>query len=80
MDTANKLHGSIFRDFRVSWSDGMVRVGTGLQVGQNVITDDSDSNVKLEKAYPSSININYLALFNGYGADGDWRLYKGNYL
>ncbi len=79
MNTANTLHVSIFRDFWVSWSGGMVRVGTGLQVGQNVITDDSDSNVKLEKAYPSTIDINYLSLFNGYGADGDWHLYKGNY-
>ncbi len=73
------LDENTFRDFWMSWSDGVVRVGKGLQVGQDVIHEDGNPNNKLEKAYPSTIDINYLALFNGYGADGDWRLYKGNY-
>ncbi len=57
---------------QVSWhkseGEGIIKVGHGLLVGENVI---------MEKIYPAMIDIKYLGIFNGFGAGGQWKLFTG---
>ncbi len=68
VDTPDILTNTEFRYFWITWSDGVIRVGHGFIIGEDII---------MEKNYPTSTDINYLALFNGMGSDGIWKLYTG---
>ncbi len=70
VDTHGILNNTEFRYFWVTWSNGIIRVGHGFIMGKNII---------MEKNYPSTTEIKYLSLFNGFGSDGAWQLYAGIY-
>ncbi len=56
----------MFKHFWASWDNGVFRVGYGFVMGRDVF---------LEKPNPSTIEINYLSLFNGWGSGGEWQIY-----
>ncbi len=69
VDTLDILDDSQFRYFWISWAAGVVKVGHGFELEQNVF---------MQKPYPdATTDIKYLALFNGWSSLGDWRLYIG---
>ncbi len=70
IETPNILDAAIFTCFWMSWTDGVIKVGRGVVIGHHVF---------MEKAYPLNIDINYLAVWNGYGSGGQWRIYEGIY-
>ncbi len=69
-DTPNILDATSFNCFWMSWTDGVIRVGIGFVIGQDIF---------MEKIYPMNIDINYLAVWNGYGSGGEWQIYAGIY-
>ncbi len=68
--TPNIWIGKMFTYFWAYWSGNVIKVGYGLNIGQDVL---------MEKSFPPTIDINYLALFNGYGSGADWRIFTGIY-
>ncbi len=70
VETPNLLNVSIVRPFWLSWDHRHVKFGHTFDIGQEII---------MQKPYPSTIDIKYLGLFNGFGMDGQWRLYTGIY-
>ncbi len=68
VDTADILNSTSFRMFWISWAGDVIKVGKGLNVGQYVIID---------KTYPSTIRINHLSVFNGFGFSGSWKIFLG---
>ncbi len=69
VNTSDILDSSQFINLWISWSNSTMRIGHGLEVG---------SNVFMKKPYPAATTeIKYLALFNGWGHPGSWRLYPG---
>ena len=65
------LDASAFKYFWISWNNGVIKVGHGFGIGDDII---------MEKSYPSSIDVKYLALWNGYGSgEVKWRLFTGVY-
>jgi Farnesoic acid 0-methyl transferase len=66
-NTPNILNGKMFQLFWVSWLDGKISVGEGVEIGHNVIVDYID---------PSPIEINYLSV-TGYDKPGIFLTDKG---
>lgn len=67
--TPGILDATAFKSFWVSWDYGVIRVGRGMNVGQDVFMD---------KVFDSStINIKYVGVFNGFGSPGSWKFNKG---
>ncbi len=67
VNTPNILNSTAFNKFWISWSNGMIQVGQGHEIGHDVF---------MGRSYPSSTEIKYLALFNR-GSGGHWKLYLG---
>ncbi len=70
LGTPNILNANTFKEFWVSWKGGVIKVGRGFFIGKDVF---------MEKPFPSGINVNFLALFNGYGTGGQWKIFTGIY-
>ncbi len=68
INTPNILHGTTTKYFWASWNGGIFKVGRGFVLNENIF---------MQKAYPSTININYLAVFNGFGSGGLWHVFAG---
>ena len=68
VSTPGILDGTAFKNFWASWNNGVIKVGSGFIIGDNVI---------MEKWYPLTTHIKYLALLNAYGSSGNWKLYPG---
>ncbi|KAJ8298660.1 hypothetical protein KUTeg_022720, partial [Tegillarca granosa] len=64
--SGNFLSENEYRDYWVSWSDGIIRVGYGLHVGDNIFMEYDD---------PEPYDVNYAAVATGYGSEGDWIFY-----
>ncbi len=69
VDTLDILDVSTFKYFWLSWGNNVIKLGHGFVIGQEII---------MEKNF-ASVDVKYLALFNGYGFNGDWKLYTGIY-
>ena len=69
INTPNILDSSTFKYFWLSWFNDIIKLGHGFIIGQDII---------IEKSFPST-DVKYLALFNGWGFSGDWKLYAGIY-
>ena len=68
IETPYYLDGDSFNDFWITWGNNVIRVGRGLQAGAQMF---------MEKEYPSTINLNRMAIFSGYGSDGTWKIRTG---
>ncbi len=69
VNTPDLINPTEFRYFWVQWTNGTIQVGQGFEIGHEIF---------MKKNYPSTINIYYLSLWNGYGSAGDWRIFTGN--
>ncbi len=67
-DTPNILDATDFRYFWIAWNKGLVKVGSGFTIGQNVF---------MQKSYPATTDVKYLSLWNGWGSDAEWKIYAG---
>ncbi len=68
VSTPNILDNFMYKQFWISWADNIMKVGHGLSIGGDII---------MQKAYPSTTDIKYLALWNGWGSGGRWKLLIG---
>ena len=66
--TVGVVSGSQFKWLWVSWTGGVVAVGQGQTVGQNVFLSYTD---------PSPTAVNYIGVATGWGATGLWMLGQG---
>ena len=69
VDTPDILEATAYKYFWISWDTGVIKLGNGFVIGESIIT---------EKNYPSTTDVKYLALFNGYSFGGEWKIYIGN--
>ncbi len=67
VSTPNLLDGSIFNSFWISWQDGVMKVGYGLEINRNTM---------MQRNYPM-FDVKYLSLWNGWGCGGMWKLFVG---
>ena len=65
--TDNLLDQSKFQWFWISWANNTISVGTDDAVGLNAF---------MSVPYPG-FNINYIAVYNGYGSSGQWIFHLG---
>ncbi len=68
--TPGILDSTTFKYFWIGWESGMITLGHGFVIGDNVI---------IKKLYPSTIDIKYFGIYNGWGYGGDWKIYTGIY-
>ncbi len=69
ISTPDMLDNSQFKYFWASWFAGVMEVGYGFEIGRNIF---------MNKTYPAATtDIKFLALFNGWGSTGRWKLYPG---
>ena len=68
VSTPDILDENSYKHFWLTWENYIIKVGVGFVIGHDVI---------LEKTYPSTVDFNYLSLFNGWGAGGSWKMFLG---
>ena len=68
VNTTNILNPSTYNYFWVAWNEGIVKLGHEFMIDENVI---------MTRSYPATIDLKYLAIFNGFGSNGTWELYAG---
>ncbi len=65
------LNNAEFRHFWISWGDGYIKVGSGFEIGQSILVEDS---------YPATTEVKFLAIWNGWGSNVDYQIYAGVYI
>ncbi len=70
VNTLKILSSNKFSYFWATWDNGIIKLGHGFEINQDVI---------IQRSYPATTDIKYLALFNGFGSEGFWRLFIGIY-
>ncbi len=68
VSTPGILNSTTYTHHWLSWDNGAVRFGTCFTIGDRVV---------MQKSYPSTIEVRYMAVFNGFGSNGDWVIYAG---
>lgn len=72
MDTAahqdHPVSCTAFRSFWISWTNNIIKVGTGHDIGKNRFLIWNDT---------SPHDVNYVAVSTGFGSSGQWKFVRG---